>query len=233
MVSPAFNWSGWYLGATAGADWGRSKVNLTSPNSAAFGLAAADIATFTTAGTQSLRGSSVTGGFETGYNFQVSPNFVLGIEGDEQYIGFRKSLATAFIQPVSLLPGSVAETVKADWLTTLRGRVGLVLDRSLLYGTGGLAVANLQLGQQANFNNGASFNNGTASSLKAGWVAGGGWEYAFAAPNWSAKIEYLYANLGRVSTTSFNTAIPAASFVSSANLKENIVRVGLNYRFGH
>ncbi len=55
------------------------------------------------------------------------------------------------------------------------------------------------------------------------------------------KAEYLYLDLGRNTVTSTNlttifpggaTAFPASVFTHSSDLKSNIVRVGLNYRFG-
>jgi hypothetical protein len=54
---------------------------------------------------------------------------------------------------------------------------------------------------------------------------------------WSIKAEYLYADFGATSTNSNNfvssgVAIPATSFTHSDNLKANILRVGINYRFG-
>ena len=65
----------------------------------------------------------------------------------------------------------------------------------------------------------------------AGWTVGCGWEYAYA-PNWSAKFEYLYYDLGR--TTDLNTFVNglAPTYQGSTNVKGNIVRVGLNYKFG-
>ena len=63
----------------------------------------------------------------------------------------------------------------------------------------------------------------SASSNQLGWTVGVGLEYAFLS-NWSAKIEYLYVDLG-----SFNTG--PAPLVNNVNFKENIVRAGLNYKF--
>ena len=65
----------------------------------------------------------------------------------------------------------------------------------------------------------------------AGWTIGGGWEYAFA-PNWSAKIEYLYYDLGKISANLPGTFGPGTTFRESVDVKGNIVRVGWNYKFG-
>ena len=51
------------------------------------------------------------------------------------------------------------------------------------------------------------------------------------------KAEFLYVDLGRVSTTSnnlvaFGFAFPTSVFTHSFDIKSNIVRVGVNYKFG-
>jgi outer membrane immunogenic protein len=106
----------------------------------------------------------------------------------------------------------------------------------LAYATGGLAISKLEV---ANFfadsqpaqTSGAS----SASAIKTGWTLGGGVEAAIYY-NWTAKIEYLYVDLGSVSTTALATAPGLAGanvYSTSADLRANIVRVGLNYKFGY
>ncbi|UCF54911.1 MAG: porin family protein, partial [Bradyrhizobium sp.] len=70
-----------------------------------------------------------------------------------------------------------------------------------------------------------------------GWTAGAGTEYAFGG-GWSLKAEYLYVDLGRASATSTNLtnvafgAFPSSLVTHSADIKSNIVRVGVSYKFG-
>ena len=61
---------------------------------------------------------------------------------------------------------------------------------------------------------------GNTSDSKIGWTVGGGVEAAIAGP-WTAKVEYLYVDLGH----------PDSVFGSDAKFKTNVVRAGLNYRF--
>jgi len=63
-----------------------------------------------------------------------------------------------------------------------------------------------------------------SSSTQVGWTAGAGVEYAFT-PNWTAKVEYLYVDLGNLSCN-----LNCASG-TSVTLTENIVRAGINYKF--
>jgi outer membrane immunogenic protein len=139
--------------------------------------------------------------------------------------------------------GSAAFTAnyKLDWFGTVRGRVGyLPTDRVLLYATGGLAYGHL--GSDAP---GLGLGWG---STRAGWTVGAGAEAAIDR-NWSVKLEYLYMDLGNVGganasatgvTNAPNTPTPGFNTVTttaltsafSTRFTDNIVRVGLNYRFG-
>jgi outer membrane immunogenic protein len=102
------------------------------------------------------------------------------------------------------------------WFGTARGRIGYAFDRFLPYFTGGAAFGGIK-------QEGAGFTGATSTQL--GWVLGGGIEYAFLS-SWSAKFEYLYADMGTAQcpATSCGTAI-------DTTLKLNIIRGGLNYKF--
>ncbi len=136
-----------------------------------------------------------------GYNYQVN-QAVFGLEGDLDWSNVRGSTACG--------AGLNCET-RNTWLGTARGRVGYAFDRFMPYVTGGLAVGGVK-------NSISGF--GDQSTTKAGYALGGGIEAALTGP-WTAKVEYLYADLGRVS----------APLGSDVRVKENTLRAGLNYRF--
>jgi outer membrane immunogenic protein len=102
------------------------------------------------------------------------------------------------------------------WFATFRGRAGYAFDRFMPYVTGGGAYGNIK----------ASLSplGLTATESKFGYTFGGGLEYAFPG-NWTAKIEYLYVDLGK-----FDTGF-TAPVVNEVSFSQNIVRVGLNYKF--
>jgi len=140
--------------------------------------------------------SGFVGGVQAGYNFQNGP-WVFGVEGDIQVSGADDTFAPwKFSNP---------------WFGTLRGRAGYAFNNVLFYGTAGLAFGELR-GQTFGW---------AESHTTAGWTIGGGAEVGLA-PNWSAKLEYLYIDL---STTQF--AITGVSNGYSAS----VVRAGVNYRF--
>jgi outer membrane immunogenic protein len=132
---------------------------------------------------------------------------------------------------------TVNSSVSSDWLATVRGRVGfLAVPALLVYGTGGLAVANVKAVYLFTDNFGPASESAAISTTRYGWTAGAGGEYALM-NGWSIKAEYLYADLGRASTTSTNLIargipFPANVFTHTVNLHSNIGRVGINYKFG-
>ena len=71
--------------------------------------------------------------------------------------------------------------------------------------------------------------------MDTGWTVGGGAEFAFR-PNWTAKAEYQFVRFdGEVysGTATYPAPRDPVSYKFSASPAEfNIVRVGLNYKFG-
>jgi outer membrane immunogenic protein len=144
-------------------------------------------------------------GGTVGYNWQ-SGAIVYGVEGDFDWSDVKGTVACA---------GLLTCETSSSWLATFRGRVGYAFDRWLPYVKGGGAYGSVKatpgIGALA------------SSSNQLGWTLGAGLEYAFMG-NWSAKLEYLYVDLG-----SFNAAVAPA--VDNVSFKESIVRAGLNYKF--
>ena len=140
--------------------------------------------------------SGFAGGIQAGYNWQ-SGSWVFGAEGDIQASGAEQTFAPwKFSNP---------------WFGTLRGRVGYALGNVMFYGTGGLAFGELR----------ATTFGLSESHTNAGWTAGVGAEMGFA-PNWSAKVEYLYVDLANS-----NFVITGAS----NGYRFGLIRAGVNYHF--
>jgi len=162
--------------------------------------------------------SSVFGGGQIGYNYQIS-SFVLGAEGDASW---------AHLSSSNFCPNPFFTCGhNVDFLASLRARVGFTpMDRVLIYVTGGAAFADIH--HTALPPGVAPFVfTGTYSSTQVGWALGGGLEYAFT-NNWSAKVEYLYYGLGT------STAAPGTlSAANSTRVTDNVntVNLGVNYRF--
>jgi outer membrane immunogenic protein len=254
-VAAVASWTGFYVGLNGG--YARIQdgidVNPTLPfgNTGLVGGAA-----FSTASTLAYtnRSGSRDAGFaggQVGYNWQVSPRWVLGLEADVQ--GFwnnnNQTIFASSIAPPGFPanPLSSVETLndRMDWLATFRGRAGILLSPSfLLYGTGGLAVGEVNasttivqqvLGPSAVPN--AYSSLGSVSETRAGWVAGAGAEWLVR--TWSFKVEGLYYDLGSrtfagTPLQNFNTAgtlFTSSVPVSHVNFNGVLIRAGINWHF--
>ncbi|HEY5065432.1 MAG TPA: outer membrane beta-barrel protein, partial [Xanthobacteraceae bacterium] len=136
------------------------------------------------------------GGLQFGKNWQ-SDQFVFGLETDLQASGADDTFAPwKFSNP---------------WFGTLRGRGGFAFNNILIYGTLGLAYGDLK-GQVGAL---------TETRTEIGLTGGLGMEVGFA-PNWSAKVEYLYMDLSdrAFSITGVNNG-----------LQSSFLRLGVNYHF--
>ena len=143
------------------------------------------------------RPSGFEGGVQAGYNWQTGP-WVFGVEGDIQATGADDTFAPwKFSNP---------------WFGTVRGRAGYAFSNILFYGTGGLAFGELR---------GQTFGL-SESHTNAGWTLGLGAEVGLA-PNWSAKIEYLFVDLSDSNFTTITGISNGSRF--------GLVRGGVNYHF--
>ena len=143
-----------------------------------------------------------------GYNYQIG-QAVIGIEGDGDWSDIGGSTSSGICAGASC-------TVRNDWLATVRGRLGYAYGRFMPYVTGGAAFGDIKTSV-------AGFGGSTTD--KVGWTAGGGVEAIINGP-WSAKLEYLYVDLGKGSCGAVDCGVP-----TDASLHSHVVRVGINYRF--
>jgi len=231
-VEPGFNWSGFYLGGNIGYSWG------SSSNSETISRLNTGVALATGTARNDVNG--VIGGGQVGYNWQMSA-WLLGLEADIQGSGERGSSAFTCVACADVGTNITSVlTQKLDWFGTARGRAGVLVSPTvLLYATGGLAYGEFATGGSITGNGPGGANVTTVfpgtSSTRAGWTAGAGIEGRISG-NWTAKLEYLYMDLGTVSAGPIATTIlvpvrtaGAASY--SSHFTDNILRVGVNYIF--
>src|SRR5579871_2410273 len=206
-----FNWSGFYIGGNAGYGWNdrdRSIMIVNNLGGPATG--------------PGLDATGPFGGAQLGWNWQTGA-WVLGLETD-----FQLSAISANVGPVLIGANSFKDEKGINWFGTVRGRVGYSFGQLLVYGTGGLAYG--EVGNNIFVN---AVANPRADQTKIGYVAGGGFEWMLDRM-WSAKVEYLHMDLGH-STGLTAPVIPpngVTIFVNPLNNKADLVRIGLNYKFG-
>jgi len=145
-----------------------------------------------------------------GVNWQNGP-WVFGLEGDLDWTDIDGS---------TLCPNLINTCITGNsWLATTRARIGYAYDTFMPYITGGLAFGNIKADIPG---------FGSSEGTETGWAAGAGIEFA-GWQNWTAKIEYLYVDLGEFHCNAACSAIPTGT----DEFRTNIVRVGLNYKFAH
>jgi outer membrane immunogenic protein len=146
-------------------------------------------------------------GGTVGYNYQFG-QAVAGLEGDVDW---------ADIKGTTTSNCPLGCKTSDSWLATVRGRLGYAADRFLPFITGGGAFGDIKASTPG-------FPG--ANNTRAGWTLGGGIEAAIA-QNWTAKVEYLYVDLGKFNC-GFSCGVTATNNVS---FNTNLIRAGINYRF--
>jgi outer membrane immunogenic protein len=231
VIPVLFNWTGFYVGGNVGGHSGRDRITSTTDPT---GWTTASAAEIDTASPVNLQMQGVTAGAQLGFNLQMGSHLVGGIEADANWASGSKSRTLVFPGSVNVAAGDfMTNSSNAVVLATVRGRLGLTMDRAMLYGTGGLALATLKTTDSFAAFNGTSLATNSTTTNHAGWTAGGGLEFAFS-DYVSAKVEYLY-----VAIPTFDILIPScpaclagSDILVHHRFSDNIVRGGLNLRFG-
>jgi outer membrane immunogenic protein len=201
---PQTNWNGLYVAGVFGG--------------AVASVRSTGIDTLGTGGELGNNGSGITGGGQVGYNWMVTPKWVVGVEGDVSYLGIDRT-SDNYANSLSVGP-TAALRIDTSWIATARGRVGYSTGPALLYATGGGAWVNTK----------DTFTGSTGtvvSSTKtlSGWTVGGGIETAMWT-NWSMKTEYLYVDAGKGDTYT------SGAFTVTPDHQFHLFRSALTYRFG-
>ena len=154
-----------------------------------------------TTGDFNVRGALAGG--TIGYNLQTGM-WVWGLEGDVDASWIKGTDATICCE------------TKNEWLATARGRIGYAFDRWLPFLTGGAAFGDVKM---------TPVGGASETETRIGWTVSGGLEYAFQGA-WSAKVEYLYLDLGKASCD-----VATCGVATDVTFKTSIVRGGINYHF--
>jgi outer membrane immunogenic protein len=221
-----FSWNGFYLGLNVGGQWANDRISTTTDSGGGFRAAGAAAVDSASPGTLSTTG--LTGGFQAGYNWQFG-SAVIGIESDANFVTGTSNRTVNNI-PVVAAGDFFTNTSKQPlFLLTLRPRLGWALDHALVYVTGGYAFGTYQVIDSFGYFGGTTISQVDFNARRSGWTAGAGLEYAFAR-GVSAKVEYLYVDLG-----SFNNTIVGPQTAAPANIvvhhkySDNIIRAGVNF----
>jgi outer membrane immunogenic protein len=232
VVAP-FTWQGLYVGGSIGGRW--ADVDWTTTN---FGIAAAGAVppALVPQGTAGYDSSTFRVGGYVGFNYMISPTWLIGLEGDFAWGDGDKTLAR--------IPGVTPAGVTTDrtsvghgWDASIRARVGVLVSPDwLLYATGGWqwldvdATLACSVGSCPVINFGA-FSigpfNGADSTTMNGWTVGLGLEGRLWG-NWIGRVEYRYADLGDWTARFAGNNI---GVIANIEVQTHTAYVGLGYKF--
>ncbi len=223
---PVFTWTGFYVGGDIGYDFGKDTATSTGTtgNSVSYLVGKHD---------------GVIGGGHIGYNFSTQSllggaagglagiPFVGGFGGAGGVIGIEGDITGSNYRGAVIFPGAIGlrEQTQQDVAGSVRGRVGIAVDRALFFATGGVAFAEFQSHYSA-FNAAGATLNADLTHQRIGYTVGGGVEYAITT-NWSLRAEYRYSDFGSYVDTT------AAAYGFNTRHKDIVQRatMGFSYKF--
>jgi outer membrane immunogenic protein len=234
------DWKGFYVGGNAGGVKGSSDSYTSTIFSPTGYFALSSIPAIAAVGKQKLSPRGFTGGGQVGYNFQHH-HWLFGVEADFGVMHVSDDIQGSAVYPCCAPTAfAVTQKLSTDWLFTARPRLGFGNNSVMVYGTGGVAMTNLNYSELFTDSFATAHESASMSGLKTGWVAGGGVEFKVgSSKHWSLKGEYLLADFGIMKTTSTNLtafappiSFPTNVFSHQTDLQQHIFRAGFNYRFG-
>ena len=198
----AYSWAGFYAGVNFGAATTSEQAN-------------------TPFGSSSTDPSGVIGGGQIGYNFQLAPAWLLGIEGDIDGTSVKGNTNIVSSSPAGI-GTALSIASNHNWYATLAGRAGYVAGPWLIYAKAGGAWMNADYQIQVNSGAGGA---ASISSTRSGWTTGAGVEYQIM-PKWTFKVEYDYLGFG---TSNFNFTPVGIGTTIKTDVNE--IKIGANYHF--
>jgi outer membrane immunogenic protein len=208
--APVFSWTGFYVGAEFGGQWGKNTGSIVDNSTAN-----------TLASTGSYNTSGIVGGGLVGYNYQIN-QFVLGIEGD--LTGSSNQGRFSATNAFGLSGVNVSQNTQYGFGAGVRGRLGFAMDRTLIYATGGWAYETIDQTYGNSLTN--TFLQQKISTDRSGYTVGGGVEYAFNY-NWSARLEYRWTDYGKY-VSNYSNLLSASI---QQHPTDNTVMAALIYHF--
>jgi outer membrane immunogenic protein len=212
-ATPAYNWSGLYLGVHGGAQWLESETSFFYPPTPA-------------SGARDLRTTSAIIGAQIGYNWMLNPSLLVGIEADLSWADHNDG-AQLFRFAVDHFDGRNDLGVQGS----LRGRLGFVNNNWLFYATAGVAFGDTSSSTIVTRDTVGSLVT-TKDETLAGWTVGAGVDVMLTR-NWIAGVEYRYTDFGSVSIAvpAFTFPAPGGAYTAGADYQTHALTFRVNYKF--
>jgi len=255
------SWSGFYIGGEVGGkwvtdDWGTNCIQGGGTATCGSPANAIPFVSFPGApdSSASFKTSGLRYGVYLGAMTQISPSWVIGIEGD--YAFYKQSASvtglvgceTVACRGIPAIAASrftsatdsTSVTNKDDFGLRLRGGF-LVTPDIMVYGTGGLAFQRVEgtmacggiLGGKVSVACTSFALSQTDGAWLPGWTVGGGVEWKLGQlglPNWLIRGEYRYADFGTWKPDFFRGSGVIEVF-PSVKVTSQIATAGIAYKF--
>jgi outer membrane immunogenic protein len=208
---PIYNWTGFYIGGNFGGAFDRTTIDDTF-----FGTSFSNTR------------SGFIGGGQVGYNWQISPMWVLGIEWMFDGADIRSDNTAVFANVDNVITNVVTANEKVDWIQTLAARFGWAANNWLFYGKAGAGWVHDKV-TVTNFVSGDGVFAVDGSDTRTGWMVGVGIEYGIT-HNWTVKVEWDHIGLGDVTHTGFIDRAGDIDFIRVSR-RFDLLTAGLNYKF--
>ena len=223
--APAFDWSGLHVGFSGGYAFDGHDASY-----AYNGVAPEEVAILPSGASLSSNGGIIGGNI--GYDAQMH-GVVVGFEADLSWTNFGDKATRVFTgdSGIGIPPITFATSYQLDWFSTVRGRIGLPFGGLLIYGTGGLAFADVSMNTTVSVGDppmGAL--SGANGETKVGWTLGGGAEYAVT-DHVTIKAEALYFDLGSISMNAASSEFADVTIDVDQKVAGTIARAGISYKF--
>ena len=175
-AAPTDTWSGLYVGGNLGYGTSRSNATLSPSGCFTSGTCGVPANNASRTFSASLSGSGVAAGGQVGYNWRLSPAFLLGAEADFDYDGAGSSYTATTALPAPLQGNNTRSISQSpDFLGTVRGRAGfLPSERWLLYATGGIAFGETKSATTTTESFLGDSYAGNSSGITVGWTDSSG-----------------------------------------------------------
>jgi outer membrane immunogenic protein len=242
-----YNWTGFYIGAHIGGAWADRNGHDRFDGNNCF-WAGASLVCFDDNDFGRNRGRFIGGG-QLGFNYQVG-QWVWGVEGQISAVSSNDDGDACGFVTVGVVRDHLFRCDnRGSWIATIAARLGVTFGQTgnwLLYVKGGGAFADSRFGLRLRDDCAAIFNtvicdpnnfafNNRDDDTRTGWMIGAGLEYG-AWGNWSWKLEYNFMDFGNRTVHFDNIMVtcPACALRRDLDfdLRVNVVKFGLNYRFG-
>ena len=216
-------WNGAYVGISGGYAWDAKTTRIISPH-----------------GTSPWTGNGIWQGYDnhnTAFGGQVgylvqSGSIVGGVQVEVSSAGHARWDQHNFLGPGDISSTDIRGEGHAGLYGGVTGRLGLALDKTLIYVSTGLVIASAIRGAAGYKISGDRWTASPVVRSVSGYSLGFGIEQMIDT-NWSAALEYRYHALGQKSFTATSVSYPTEYYTFNRNYNGSVIKASVNYRFGN